>query len=526
MSGNDGLAKGWAWSDLETVCAKITDGTHHSPRREMQTRSGDFLYVTAKNIKEWGIDLSDVTCIPEAIHRPVYDRCDPQQGDVLYIKDGVTTGIATVNQLDDEFSLLSSVALLKPRHHVIDSRFLKWYLNSPDGYRSMTSQMGGTAIKRLTIQKIKAGKVLIAPLPEQHRIVAKIEELFSDLDAGVAALERAKANLKRYRAAVLKAAVEGRLTEQWRAEHSDVEPASVLLDRILAERRRRWEQDQLAKYEAKGTKPPKNWKDKYKPPAEPDTENLPPLPAGWCWVTVDLLIVESLRNGISVKGSDSPPGIPALKLSAMSQQGFDYTDVRYIPISEQEAAANEVREDDFYVSRGNGSLSLVVRGTHAQEPPFQVVFPDTMIRLRLASPIRSTGWLWTVWSGRFFRSQIEQRAKTSAGIYKVSQPQLASIVVPLPPHAEQQAAVAEIARHLSIIRTSEILIDANLRRSARLRQSILKRAFEGKLVPQDPADEPAEELLARIRGEDETQLSSTGSKGKRRRTRTKEDATT
>ena len=92
----------------------------------------------------------------------------------------------------------------------------------------------------------------IAPLNEQRRIVAKIEELFSDLDAGVVALERVRANLKRYRAAVLKAAVEGKLTEDWRAQHPDTEPASVLLERILTERRRQWEKDQLAKFAQAG----------------------------------------------------------------------------------------------------------------------------------------------------------------------------------------------------------------------------------------------------------------------------------
>lgn len=125
--------------------------------------------------------------------------------------------------------------------------------------------------------------VPIPPINEQHRIVAKIEELFSDLDAGVAALERAKANLKRYRAAVLKAAVEGKLTEAWRAEHPNIEPASKLLERILAERRQKWEADQLAKFAAAKKEPPRNWKEKYVEPTPPVTKGLPELPDEWCW---------------------------------------------------------------------------------------------------------------------------------------------------------------------------------------------------------------------------------------------------
>ena len=118
-------------------------------------------------------------------------------------------------------------------------------------------------------------------MSEQRRIVAKIEELFSDLDAGVAALKRIKANLKRYRAAVLKAAVEGRLTEAWRAKHPNTEPATKLLERILAERRKKWEADQLAKFAAAEKTPPKGWREKYVEPLPPDTSGLPELPQGW-----------------------------------------------------------------------------------------------------------------------------------------------------------------------------------------------------------------------------------------------------
>ena len=121
--------------------------------------------------------------------------------------------------------------------------------------------------------------LLVAPIAEQQRIVATVEEQFTRLDAGVAALRHAQTKLKRYRAAILKAAVEGKLTEAWRAEHPETEPASALLERILKERRARWEAD----LKAKGKDPTKV---KYIEPAKPDTENLPELPEGWCWATV------------------------------------------------------------------------------------------------------------------------------------------------------------------------------------------------------------------------------------------------
>ena len=132
-------------------------------------------------------------------------------------------------------------------------------------------------------ERFEESQLPIAPFTEQCRIVAKIEELFSDLDAGVAALERVKAKLKRYRAAVLKAAVEGKLTEDWRKKNRPKETGQQLLDRILQERRRKWEEEQLATYEKAGKKPPAGWKDKYKEPAGPDESSLAELPEGWCW---------------------------------------------------------------------------------------------------------------------------------------------------------------------------------------------------------------------------------------------------
>ncbi len=159
--------------------------------------------------------------------------------------------------------------------------------------------------------------------------MAAIEQQFSRLDAGVAALERARKELKRYRTAVLKAAVEGRLTEAWREENPDVELASELRGRILEERRERWQRDQLAAYEKKGKKPPKNWRSKYKEPAAPNTEDLPELPEGWCWVSVEQLTT-LVRNGLSQKPDQTPPGYRILRISAVRPMNVDLTDVRFL----------------------------------------------------------------------------------------------------------------------------------------------------------------------------------------------------
>ena len=163
-----------------------------------------------------------------------------------------------------------------------------YYLHFAAITNRLTPHYTGTTIKHLTGAALAKVRFPIPPLSEQRRIVAKIEELFSDLDAGVVALERVRANLKQYRAAVLKAAVQGKLTEEWRAQHPDTEPASMLLERILTERRRQWEKDQLAKFAQAGKQPPKGWQSKYAPP-EDAAHSLPDLPGHWCWVTIDAI---------------------------------------------------------------------------------------------------------------------------------------------------------------------------------------------------------------------------------------------
>ena len=240
----------WRWSTIGLACLKVQDGTHFSPQNQLA--HGAYRYITAKNVKPSGLDLSNVSYLAEDEHRTIYKRCDPKKGDVLLVKDGVNTGDAAVNTLDEEVSLLSSVCLLRPNPELLSSPFLRYFLLSPVGYRMLTGQMTGTAIKRIVLRRIKDSPVPIAPLAEQKSIVAEIDKQFSRLDEAVANLKRVKANLKRYKAAVLKAAAEGRLTEDWRKQHPDVEAASKLLERILAERRAAWEQAELDKMKLKG----------------------------------------------------------------------------------------------------------------------------------------------------------------------------------------------------------------------------------------------------------------------------------
>lgn len=165
---------GWKKRMLKDVCLKLNDGTHFSPE---SFETGDYKYITAKNIKQSGFDFSNITYIPEKVHRPIFERCNPEFEDVLYIKDGATTGIAIVNTLKEEFTLLSSVALLKQDRKIMNGYFLSALLNNEKMYSTIRNNMGGAAITRLTISKLNTIKIIVPPIEIQKEFADFVKQI-------------------------------------------------------------------------------------------------------------------------------------------------------------------------------------------------------------------------------------------------------------------------------------------------------------------------------------------------------------
>ena len=214
----------WVWCCITEVTNKITDGTHNSP---INTPKGEYKYVTAKNIKSSGVILDNITFVSKEVHQEIYSRCNPEKGDILYIKDGATTGIATVNTLDEPFSLLSSVALIKPSHW-ISNKYLLYYLQSSLCYSSVRETMKGVGITRITLKLIEKWQIPLPPFAEQKRIAIEIEHWFALIDQ----IEQGKADLqttiKHAKSKILDPAIHGKLVPQ---DPND-EPAIELLKRI------------------------------------------------------------------------------------------------------------------------------------------------------------------------------------------------------------------------------------------------------------------------------------------------------
>jgi len=370
----------------------------------------------------------------------------------------------------------------------LSPKYLKHFLTQ-DKFRNFLAQnvsgVGGS-LMRIKPQTLKDYQFPLPPLPEQHRIVAKIEELFTRLDAGVAALKKAKALLKQYRQAVLKAAVEGRLTEEWRKEHAgEIEPASVLLERIQAERKQR-----LGK--------------NYKPPRPIDTSDLPELPEGWAWARVEdagvnehnAIVDGPFGSNLKVVDYDPNGHVPVVSITNIDE-GFNDKNLRYINYNKfNEIKRSAIKPGDILMAKIGSSYGKC--GYYPDNMPIGII-PANMLKVTVSCSINKS-YLFHYFKSLSFKRRLDKIMKSTAQpAFNVTT--FKSIAVPLPPKKEQDIIVAEVSRLLSIIDESEQIVDAELKRSQSLRQSILKRAFAGKLVPQDSSDEPASVLLERIRKE-------------------------
>jgi len=324
----------------------------------------------------------------------------------------------------------------------------------------------------------------LPPLPEQHRIVTKIEELFTQLNAGVVSLKKVQVQLKRYRQAVLKAAFDGRLTQEWREEHKrEIEPASVLFEKIKREYHR--DEKEITK---------------RLPLVEAE---LFQVPEEWIWVRAQD-VCENITNGYTptadklFEGSGEIPFIKVYNLTKTGSLNFTVKPTFISRIThETELRRSAVYPQDVLmniVGPPLGKVSLVPE-LHGEWNINQAMviyrtFPQYSRKLILYVLLSETIQKW-----------LQKRGKTTAGQTNYTITMSRSLPIPLPPLDEQSIIVNEIERHFSQIDHLEKTLENSLRQAETLRHSILKRAFEGKLVPQDPTDEPAFVLLERIKAE-------------------------
>ncbi len=351
-----------------------------------------------------------------------------------------------------------------------EPRWLYYAVQTRHFVSAMSELVQGALYPAVRPKDIRAFEIPNPPIDQQKQIVAEIEKQFSRLDEAVSNLKRIKANFKRYKTAVLKAAVEGRLVETEaelaRREGRSYETGAQLLQRILETRRSQW----------KG-------KGKYKEPAAPDTTDLPELPEGWVWVAAEQ-VCDPIASGSTPKAGDmysEQSEVPFIKVYNLTFDGsLDFTvKPTYIKRETHEGLLNRSR-----VFPGDVLTNIVgpplgkVSIAPGKYPEWNI--NQAIVTFRATHAIENRLLAFWLMSSPVL-GRLERTAKATAGQFNLQVTTCRTLAMPLPPKSEQVRIISEIDRRLSILRETESQVDANLQRAARLRHSILSSAFSGEL---------------------------------------------
>jgi len=483
------LPKGWTLAKLGEVCKDPQYGWTTSAVAE-----GELHLLRTTDITSGNVDWRSVPyCKEEPIDAEKYLLED---GDVVISRAG-SVGFSHLIRNPEHSIFASYLIRFKP---LIDERYFAFFLKSPLYWQAISERKIGIALANVNASKLRQILMPIAPLDEQIRIVGQVEEFFACLDAGVEELRKVRAQLKRYRQAVLKYAFEGKLTEKWQKNHRDlIEPASQLVNSIIKGNLAEWENDQLLQVK-KSRQDQKNHllKKKHKQPLSPSTSTQAGLPEYWAWVTADQLFWSITSGSRGWAKYYSEEGAFFVRVGDLSHDtiSIDLKSAQHVnPPDGAELRRTRVSSGDILISitADIGRIALVPIGIGE-------AYINQHVALAKSVSLFSHSYLAWFLLGPIGQKQLTglQYGVTKAGL---GLDDIRRVNIPLAPLVEQYEIVEEIERRLSVLTEAEEVIEQDLKRANSLRQSILRTAFEGRLVPQDPEDEPADKLLERIREE-------------------------
>lgn len=338
----------------------------------------------------------------------------------------------------------------------------------------------GTTFKEISGSTLAAITFPLPPLAEQRRIVARIDALFAEIAEGEAALARARAGLETFRRALLKAAVTGELTTQ---PAQATAPVADLLAKI--------------RHGKEGTRPLNQRERRGAGVAPRSFENLPKLPGPWGWIS--LYEIGDVSGGLTKnpQRENLPHVVPYLRVANVQAGWLDLTEVKTIRVTESERVRAGLQPFDLLVVEGNGSIDQIGRCALWSNEIDGCVHQNHIIKVRFGDPDLARWCLFWLRSPHG-REEIEKVAASTSGLHTLSISKIQALPVPIPPRDEMLEILRRVSAALAAQADTLALLDAEAADAARLRQAVLKAAFEGRLVPQDPTDEPARALLERL----------------------------
>lgn len=477
MSTREEPPAGWTKTTVGAV-GRVQLGRQRSPKNHSGPHMRPYLRVA--NVFEDRINLDDVM---EMNFTPAeYEVFKLEPGDIL-LNEGQSlelVGRPAMYRGELPGACFTNSLVRFQAGPLLDPKFALYVFL---GYLH-TGRFQRIATNTVNIAHLGAGRFAdmefwLPPRSEQERIVAKADELLSDLDAGVASLKRARANLKRYRASVLKAAVEGRLTEEWRKKNPQAEDGQMLLDRILRERREKWERDLIAGFAAKGKNSPKNWQSKYAEPPAPNTKGLPTLPFPWASASVAQLGKVQLGRQRSPQHHTGTHMRPYLRVANVFEDRIDLTDVMAMNFTPDEFAIYELHDGDILLNEGQ-SMELVGRPAMYRGELPGACFTNSLIRFQPGTGVNHTFAL-IVFLAYLKTRRFQHIASITVNLAHLSAGRFAEMTFPVPPREEQREIVQIVEKRLSAIDVVEKRVDAELIRSKNLRRLILRQALSGTL---------------------------------------------
>jgi type I restriction enzyme, S subunit len=496
------LPKDWVLVPLQDLVRKLVDGSHNPPEK----KPVGLPMLSAINIANNKVEFSTFRLIDPISFANEDRRTRVSPGDVLLTIVGAIGRTAIVPAQCRPFTLQRSVAVISPI--LLDPKFLMYQLEAPQLSRYLKDNARGTAQKGVYLKTLGQMRILLPPLPEQSRIVVRIEELLSELDEGVESLTTARQQLNAYRQSVLKHAFEGKLTADWRSKNPDRENGTALRRAILKARREEWEKAEKARLKEQGRLPSNNhWKARYTEPEGFDGDELPSLPDEWCWAGLDEMVSGKPRSmqsgpfGSNLLHSEfQTSGVLVLGIDNVRDGTFSTGSQNRISEEKfQDLEKYQARPGDLLVtvmaSLGRTCIvprdlekAIITKHVYRISMEDQLLFPEyfnLLLQSQTVSRLRM-----------FENAQGQTRPGLNSSILK-------ALPIPLCSRKEQVEIVSRLSSQLSNIDFMIAQIDDELSRTTVLRHSILNRAFSGQLVTQDPSDEPASVLLERIRAEKE-----------------------